>query len=98
MSPNRRRAPYLKCCSSVRPSADETGGSTPPIHAPERPSAVSVTLERDPVLKDIPVVVVTAFGELLEDMVVKSVIAKPVPLKLLYETVHEYCCNGASLA
>jgi CheY-like chemotaxis protein len=53
-------------------------------------------LERDPALKDIPVVVVTAFGELSESIDVRSVIAKPVPLKVLYETVQQYCCGDAS--
>ncbi|MDF2695123.1 MAG: hypothetical protein K0S65_3506 [Labilithrix sp.] len=53
-------------------------------------------LERDPVLNGIPVVVVTAFGDLVESCGVRSVIKKPVPLKQLYETVQTYCCSAGA--
>ena len=51
-------------------------------------------LEQDPALESIPVVVVTAFGDRAGN-IERTVIPKPVPLALLYETVHQYCGDSA---
>jgi CheY-like chemotaxis protein len=55
-------------------------------------------IERDPRLGCIPVVVVTAFTNQAGKINARSVIAKPVPLEVLYETVRTYCGEGATTA
>jgi CheY-like chemotaxis protein len=52
-------------------------------------------LGRDPALESIPVVIITAFGSHASEIKARSVIAKPVPLDVLYTTVREYCGNEA---
>lgn len=52
-------------------------------------------MSRDPRLGRIPVVVVTAFTNQAAKIAARSVLAKPVPLDVLYETVRTYCGEGA---
>ena len=52
-------------------------------------------IEHDPQLARIPVVVVTAFTKQAAKISARSVIAKPVPLDVLYDTVRTYCGEGA---
>ncbi len=52
-------------------------------------------IEHDPRLGRIPVVVVTAFTNQAGTINARSVIAKPIPLDLLYETVRTYCGDPA---
>ncbi|MBX3215864.1 MAG: response regulator [Labilithrix sp.] len=51
-------------------------------------------LEDDPLLDGIPVVVVTAFANQATSINARSVLAKPVPLEVLYATVGEHCGPG----
>lgn len=52
-------------------------------------------LEHDPKLERIPVVVVTAFTNQAGPINVESIIAKPIPLDVLYDTVRTYCGEPA---
>ena len=51
-------------------------------------------IEHDPSLGRIPVVVVTAFTNQAGKINARSIIAKPIPLEVLYETVRAYCGEG----
>jgi CheY-like chemotaxis protein len=53
-------------------------------------------LEDNPALDGIPVVVVTAFGDQAGTIKARSIIAKPMPLEVLYTTVREHCGAVAS--
>lgn len=53
-------------------------------------------LEHDPSLERIPVVVVTAFNNQPQKIRARKVIAKPIPLEVLYDTVATYCGEGAT--
>jgi CheY-like chemotaxis protein len=57
--------------------------------------AFLTALERDSTLDEIPVVVVTAIGQPEGTIKARSIIAKPLPLEVLYATVREYCGEGA---
>lgn len=52
-------------------------------------------LEHDPKLGRIPVVVVTAFTNQAGTINARAIIAKPIPLEVLYETVRTYCGDPA---
>jgi CheY-like chemotaxis protein len=54
--------------------------------------------EHDPRLGRIPVVVVTAFTMQAARIKACSILAKPVALDVLYETVGAYCGEGANPA
>lgn len=47
-----------------------------------------------PDLANIPIVVVTAFGDRVEGLKVNMVIPKPLALERLYHTVQQYCGDG----
>lgn len=53
-------------------------------------------LEHDPQRGNIPVVVVTAFASQSCSINARSILSKPVPLDVLYETVGEYCTCTSS--
>jgi CheY-like chemotaxis protein len=57
-------------------------------------------VEHDPLLKRIPVVVVTAFADKAGEIHARSIIPKPIPLEVLYDTVRTYCGDacGATTA
>jgi CheY-like chemotaxis protein len=51
------------------------------------------TIDSDPELHTIPVVVVSAFPDLAKALVAKAFVQKPISLKILLEVVQKHC-NG----
>jgi CheY-like chemotaxis protein len=49
------------------------------------------TIESDPVLHLIPVVLVTAFPDRAKPLIAKALVQKPLDLKQLLEVVQKYC-------